>query len=151
MKKILTFAAAIAAPKAVVWETMLGGETYGEWTSPFCEGSYYEGSWDQGSRICFMTPGGDGMVAEIAANRPFEHVSIRHLGEIRDGVEDTTSEQVRAWAPAYENYSLAATEDGTEVTVELETLPEYEQFLAETYPKALEILRKLCEARQGTA
>ena len=88
------------------------------------------------------------MVAEIAVNRPLEYVSIRHLGEIKDGAEDTTSEQVRAWAPAYENYSFAETEDGTEVTVELETLSEYQQYLSETYPKALGILRELCEAGQ---
>ena len=148
MKKTLTFTEAIAAPRAVVWETMLGEETYREWTAPFCEGSYYEGSWDPGCRICFMAPNGDGMVAEIAASRPLEFVSIRHLGEIKDGVEDTTSEQVRAWAPAHENYSFAKTADGTEVTVELETLAEYEQYLSELYPKALAILRELCEAGQ---
>jgi hypothetical protein len=147
MKKTLTFNVAIAAPRPAVWKTMLGIESYTQWTSPFCEGSYYEGSWKEGSRILFLAPNGEGMVAEIAENRPHECVSIRHLGEFKGGVEDTTSEAVRAWAPAYEKYIFTETKDGTEVTVEVETLPDYEQYMLETYPKALNILRELCEAK----
>ena len=145
MKKTLTFTESIEAPRSRVWETMLGAETYKEWTLPFCEGTYYEGSWEEGSRISFLAPDGDGMVAEIAESRPMEFVSIRHLGEIKNGVEDTTSEEVRAWAPAYESYAFSETENGTEVTVELDTLPEYEQYMLDTYPKALSILKGLCE------
>ena len=41
---------------------MLGPETYKRWTAPFCDGSYYTGSWEQGSQIRFLTPAGEGMV-----------------------------------------------------------------------------------------
>jgi hypothetical protein len=34
------------------------------------------------------------MVAVIAEHRPQEFLSIEHLGEIRNGVEDTASEAV---------------------------------------------------------
>ena len=148
MKKTLTFTVSIAAPRPLVWETMLDAETYRRWTAPFCEGTYFEGSWEEGSRMHFLAPNGDGMVAEIAENRPLEYVSIRHLGEVRDGIEDTTSEGVQAWAPAYESFAFAETEQGTEVTVELETLAEYEQCMLDTYPRALSILKELCDARQ---
>lgn len=148
MEKTLTFTVAIQAPRPLVWEAMLGAETYQQWTSPFCEGSYYAGSWEEGSKIRFLAPNGEGMVAEIVENRPLEYVCIRHLGEIKDGVEDTTSAAVREWAPAYEKYVFAETPDGTEVTVELDTMPEYERYMLDTYPTALGILKELCEARQ---
>ena len=59
--KTLTFEIAINAPRAVVWTNMLGAETYKVWTSPFCEGTYFVGSWDKGARIHFLAPSGDGM------------------------------------------------------------------------------------------
>lgn len=145
MKKTLEFGVSIEASRSRVWEAMLGAESYKKWTEPFCEGSYYEGSWEKGSRICFLAPNGDGMVSEIADSKHPEFVSIRHLGEIKDGVEDTTSEGVRAWAPVYETYRFIESETGTELTVEVDTLPEYEPSMLDTYPKALSILREICE------
>jgi hypothetical protein len=146
MKKTLHFNVTIQAPRRIVWDTLIGAESYKAWTAAFCEGSHYRGSWDEGSKIQFLAPSGDGMTAEIAANRLHEFISIRHLGEIQQGVEDTTSDKVRAWAPAYENYTFAdAAGGGTTLTVSLDTVPEYEQFMLDTFPKALGLLKGLCE------
>lgn len=144
--KRLQFSIFIAAPPAKVWSTMLEPDSYREWTRAFCEGSYYEGSWDPGARIRFLSPGGDGMVAEIAESRPHEHLSIRHLGMIANGVEDTTSETVRAWAPAYENYTFEPVPEGTRLVVDQDVTAEYEAMMGEMWPKALERLRELCES-----
>jgi hypothetical protein len=54
------------------------------------------------------------MTAEIAENRPFEFVSIRHLGIIKDGVDDTESPASRAWTPAFENYTFTEKDVVTE-------------------------------------
>ena len=151
MKKTLTFSVEIRAPRSVVWHKMLDAEGYSTWTAAFCEGSYYVGSWETGSKIQFLAPSGDGMTAVVAESRPFEYVSIRHLGEISQGVEDTTSEKVRAWAPAYENYEFTEAGSATTVTVRLDTVPEYEQYMLETYPKALQRLKELCEAERTAA
>lgn len=146
MKKSLTFAVSIKAPKQVVWENMLDDETYRLWTAPFCEGSHFVGSWEEGAKIKFLGPGGDGgMTSEIAESRPFDFISIRHLGEIVNGVEDTTSEKVKAWTPAYENYSFVDQDGGTKLTVHLDILSDYEQYMNDTYPKALEVLKEICE------
>ena len=145
MKKTLTFETDIRAPRARVWDTLIGPETYKAWTAAFCEGSYYTGSWDQGERIQFRSPTGDGMSAVIAENRRHEFISIRHLGMIEKGVEDTTSEKVRAWAPAYENYRFTDLPDGCRVTVTLDTAAEWEQHMRDTFPKALGLLKELCE------
>ena len=136
MKK-LSYSVLIDAPRKVVWETMLGPEDYKIWTAVFFEGSYYSGSWEQGSKIQFLTPAG-------------EFVSIKHLGEIKDFIEDTTSDRVKSWAPAFENYSFVDNGNGTELTVSMDTLPEYEEYMNETYPKALAALKGICESKAGS-
>jgi uncharacterized protein YndB with AHSA1/START domain len=145
MKK-LHFSEEIRAPRSRVWQTMLADDTYRAWTAPFCEGSHYEGSWNEGDRIRFLAPNGSGMTAVIAESREPEFLSIKHLGEVVEGVEDTTSERVRAWAPAFENYTLSPANGGTEVKVDLDIAPEYEQYMRDTWPKALAKLKTLCEA-----
>lgn len=145
MKKILNYAIRIDAPRERVWRLMLDPQAYREWGAPFCEGSYYEGSWDAGARIRFLTLQGEGMVSEVAEHRPREFVSLRHLGMIKDGQEDTGSDAVRAWAPSFENYRFVDRDGGTEVQVEMETLPAWEQFMQDTWPQALARLKALCE------
>ena len=145
--KRLQFQVTINAPSDVVSELMLGPETYPKWTAPFAAGSYYEGSWSQGSRIKFLSPSGSGMVAEIAEHRPNEFVSIRHLGFVENGVEDTESESVRSWAPAYENYTFVTIPEGTQVVVDQDVTSACENYMQATWPKALDALRQLCEDR----
>jgi hypothetical protein len=135
----------IEAPRDTVWSVMLDRSTFEQWTAAFCEGSTYEGGWKQGDSIRFLTPSGEGMVSEIAESRRPEFVSIRHLGMIADGVDDTRSEDVRAWAPAFENYSFTEANGGTQLQVEVDVLPGYEQFTQDTFPKALSTLKQLCE------
>lgn len=143
--KTLTFEIAIQAPRAVAWAHMLGAESYKAWTSPFGEGYCFVGSWDEGASIRFLAPSGDGMTAVIAENMPDEYVSIRHIGMIENGIEDTTSEKVRAWAPAYENYRFVDAPGGCRVVVTMDAAPEWEQYLLDTWPKALARLKALCE------
>lgn len=141
----LNFTIHIAAPVARVWDTMLELETYRDWTTAFSEGSTYEGSWAQGDRIRFLAPSGDGMLAEIAENRRHAFISIRHLGVIADGVEDTTSDAVKAWAPAHENYRFTPEGSGTRLDIEQEIMAEYAAMMNEMWPKALARLKALCE------
>lgn len=135
----------IQAPREHVWRTMLQSPTYDRWTATFCEGSRFEGSWNEGQRIRFFGPDGQGMVAEIAENRPNQFISIRHLGFVANSIEDTESEAVRAWAPAYENYTLLAVPGGTKLVIDLDLFGEFEDFMAEAWPKALARLKALCE------
>lgn len=135
----------INAPRQAVWQAMLHSPTYEQWTAAFCEGSHYQGSWEPGETIRFFDPEGNGMVATIAEHRPAEFVSIRHLGFIAGGVEDTTSEAVHAWAPCHENYSFSDESGGTRVRVDADVFGGYEDFMAATWPKALARLKLLCE------
>ena len=144
--KTLHFSQHIQAPRALVWQRMLDDASYRQWTTPFCEGSYYEGSWQQGQPMRFLSPGGDGMVAVIAENRLHELLSIKHLGVIHKGVEDTSSDEVKRWAPAYETYSFRdADADATELTVTMDCTEDYEDYMAKAWPKALATLKAICE------
>lgn len=148
--KRVQFTATINVPVPAVWQFMMGPESYKRWASAFSEGSYFEGSWEQGEKIRFLAPSGDGMVAEIAQNRKNEFISIRHLGFISNGVEDTTSEAVRAWAPAHENYTFTGVPEGTQLLVDLEVPGDWEGYMNEAWPKALALLKRLSEAERAS-
>jgi hypothetical protein len=145
----LTFTTLIRAPRERVWDTMLEDPTYREWTRPFCECSYYEGSWDEGATIRFLSPSGEGMVSTIARSQRPEFVSIKHLGFVANGKDDTESEGVTSWAPAYENYRLETEGDATRVTVTQDMQEDYVAMMEDKWPKALEALRALCEGRKA--
>lgn len=142
----LQYSASIQAPVPTVWRLMIGAESYPRWASAFAEGSCFEGAWEQGAKICFLGASGEGMVAEIAEHRPHEFLSIRHLGFVAQGVEDRDSESVRAWAPAYENYRFVGTPEGTDLHIELEVPGEWASYMNEAWPRALALLKQLCEA-----
>lgn len=149
--KRIQFSIDISAPVQRVFSVLTDPLGYRQWTSAFAEGSYFEGSWQQGGKIRFLSPSGDGMVAQIAENRPDEFISIRHLGTISNGIEDTSSEAVRAWAPAYENYTFIATPTGARLVVDQDVTEDFEAYLAAAWPRALELLKALCEAADGAA
>lgn len=146
------FSILISAPKEIVWHTMLDDQTYREWTKAFMPGSYYKGDWQEGSKMLFLGPDPDtgeegGMVSRVKAVRPYECVSVEHLGIVANGVEDTTSDEARKWTPALETYSLREAPEGTEVSVEADAADEYKAMFEEQWPKALESLKRLAERR----
>lgn len=146
----LHFSIIIDAPKKKVWHAMLDDQPYREWTRAFNDGSYYQGSWDKGAKIVFLGPDpktGEegGMVSRIADNRPNEFLSIEHLGIIQNGVEDTTSDEARKWAPAFENYTFKEQNGVTEVLVDMDSADEMVEEFTRMWPDALERLKAIAE------
>lgn len=145
--KTLQYKIFINAPREKVWDTMLSDATYRVWTAPFCEGSYYKGDWSEGSNITFLGPnpatGNEGgMLSRIKKNTLHEYVSIEHFGEINEGVEKLYD----AEKLAHENYTFLDKDGGTEIQVELTSVPdEYNEMFDESWPKALEVLKTLAE------
>jgi hypothetical protein len=140
----------INASRARVWDVMLADDTYREWTSAFHPGSYYKGDWSEGSKILFLGPGDDGggeggMVSRIRENRPHEFISVEHLGIVHNGVEDTESDAAKAWAPAYENYTFADSNGGTELTIEMDIQSEQKENFEKLWADALSRLKTIAE------
>lgn len=150
MEKI-HFSITINAPKKKVWDTMLEDATFRVWTRGFnpSGGSWYEGDWNKGSKILFLGPDEKGklggMVSRIHENRPYEYVSIEHIGIVQDGKEDTTSEAVKEWAPAFENYTFTEKGGATEVLVDMDVDQKHKQMFEDMWPKALQELKALAE------
>lgn len=134
-----------------VYQTMLDKASYSEWASEFSPGSYFEGSWDKGSKILFLGPtdkgGLQGMTSRIRDNIPLKFVSIAHVGFVENGVETTTGKEVEAWAGALENYIFRSKNGATTVSVSLDSPTEYKDYFTETWPKALKKLKEICESK----
>lgn len=137
----------INAPREKVWSVLWDDRTYREWTAVFSPTSYALTDWERGSKALFLDGNGSGMVSRIAENIPNEHMSIEHLGEVRNGEEDTTSDRVKKWAGAHENYTLVDSNGGTELIVEMDITPEFAAMFDGIWPLALARIRDIAEGR----
>lgn len=151
MKK-LQFKISIHAPVTRTYDFMLGinnKSTYEQWTALFNPTSTYEGSWDKGNKILFVGVDGKGekggIVSRIAENIPNRFVSIQHYGLVKAGREITEGPEVEKWANGFENYTFGENSETTTVTVDLEITEDFAGYMNETYPKALNKLKELCE------
>ena len=145
MQKI-NFSASINAPKEKVWKTLWEDESYRNWTSVFAEGSHADtNNWKVGSKVLFLDGKGSGMVSMVAVNKPNEFMSFKHLGIVKDGIEDVTSEKVNEWAGAVESYALDGRNGKTELIIEMDITEEFKDYFMNTWPKALERVKELSE------
>ena len=151
MKK-LQFKISINAAADKVFNLMLGIDnksTYEEWTALFNPTSTYEGSWNKGSKMLFIgvDENGEkgGMVSEIADHIPNRFISIRHYGLFKNEEEITSGPEVEKWANGFENYTYKEYNGTTQVTIDLDTTEEFEDYMNDAFPKALNKLKEICE------
>jgi hypothetical protein len=150
--KRLEFTEKISAKAEKVYNVMLGLNDithYEAWTAAFNPTSSYEGKWEKGHKMLFVGVDGEGkkggmvsIILEVILNK---YVSIKHIGMLTNGVEITTGPEVEAWAGSMENYSFEEDKGITTLTVELDTVEEFADYMNEKYPKALSILKQICE------
>ena len=151
MKKI-KFNVSINSPAKKVYDVMLGinnKSTYEQWTALFNPTSTYDGSWNKGSKMLFIGTNEKGekggMVSEIADNIPNRFISIRHYGLLQADVEITDGPEVEKWANGMENYTFEENNEITNLTVDLDTTEDFVDYMNQTYPKALDKLKEICE------
>ena len=56
-------------------------------------------------------------------------MSFKHLGMVKNGVEDLNSEQIKEWPGALENYRLKTLEGKTELVVDMDMTDEFKDYL----------------------
>src|ERR1051325_5779939 len=122
------FKIAIDAPREKVWNILWADDTYRAWTAPFSEGSHAITDWKKGSKVLFLDGRGMGMVSTIDESIPNQYISFKHLGVVKNGVEDVESEEVKEWAGAHENYTLKDVQGRTELVVDMDINDTFKDF-----------------------
>lgn len=146
--KTLHFKISIAAPKQKVWEVMLNDQSYREWTKIFNPkgGTYYEGKWEEGETMRFLTQGVSGsttgMYSIIVSAKPYDAISLHHMGEVIDGKE-------KPWAAPedkmFEDYTLTEKDGVTDLKVSVDTKDEHKVMHEASWPIALKKIKALSE------
>lgn len=141
----LEFTISIKAPKEKVWNSLWDDENYENWTTAFCEGSYAISSWEEGSKIHFLSPSGGGMYSKISENKPFESMVFAHIGNIDNLKELPLDDETKQWTGCEERYTLTEKNEVTTLMVSVDALEQYIDFFKGTFPKALENIKAIAE------
>jgi hypothetical protein len=144
--KQLTYKADISAPAKIVWDTMLGPETYKVWTAVAWPDSHYIGEMGPNNEIRFVDSGGAGTRAGITKYQPHELVVFEHMVILLPGgAEDRESDMAKTWIGSIEQYAFSENAGVTEVVVTMTINPKWEAMFNNDWPKALAKLKEICE------
>lgn len=141
----LKFIIKIEAPREKVWTVLWGDKTYKQWTNVFCEGTYVETTWDEGDKILFLNPNGEGMNSIIEKKIPNEFMAFKHISGLKDFKELPIDAETKEWTGAMETYRLTQENEFTILEVNVDTLEKYIDYFKTTFPNGLEVLKKLSE------
>jgi uncharacterized protein YndB with AHSA1/START domain len=147
----LHFEITIDAQREKVFSTMIDDQHYREWTAEFNPTSHFVGSWEKGAKIEFIGTDKDGtvggMLGRIKENIPNQFLSIEYLGFIQNGKEITSGDEIEGWAGATENYTFTDKNGKTQLGIDLDSNQEFMSYFTESWPKALDVLKAICERK----
>lgn len=87
-----------------VWDILWNDATYRIWCAPFCEGTYYQADrLEEGAKIHFLTPTGEGMHSVIHKLIPNRLMTFKHLGSIINFKEEAFTPSTEAWSDFFRN------------------------------------------------
>jgi uncharacterized protein YndB with AHSA1/START domain len=121
-------------------------ETYRAWTSAFTQGSYAVSDWNEGSKILFLDGKGSGMYSTIVKKIAGEFMSFKHIGEVKDGIEQPLDEKTQSWSGSMEDYILKEKDSITELTIEMDVIESFMDYFTKTFPVAMQNIKNLAEA-----
>ncbi len=146
----IQFKITINAKVEKVFQIMFDETTYKKWTAVFNPTSSFKGTWKKGEKMLFLGTDQDGnkggMVSKIKEFITNQFVSIEHIGILQGEQEITSGEEVESWAGINENYTFTETNGNTQLVVEIDSNEEFKNYFDETWPKALNKLKEICEA-----
>ena len=141
----LEFTIRIKATAEKVWSVLWEDKTYREWTSAFCEGSYAVSDWNEGDKIHFMSPNGEGMNSIIETKIPNEYMAFKHIGEIKDFKELPIDEEAKKWSGYMEVYKLIPDGEYVILTSFVDVIEKHIDYFKEAFPKGLEKVKEIAE------
>ncbi len=143
--KTLNFSVKINASKEKVWDILWNDNNYPKWTSVFAEGSKAVTDWQEGSSILFTDGSDCGMYSRIEKKVPNKQMTFKHLGMVKDGVEQPVDDASKSWSGSIENYLLEEQNGITEVKASVDVTEEHLDYFQKTFPKALDKVKELSE------
>jgi hypothetical protein len=143
----LKFIIKIKASRETVWTVLWGEETYKQWTNVFCEGTYVETTWNEGDKIYFLNPNGEGMNSIIEKKISNEFMAFKHISGLKDFKEMPIDAETEEWTGAMETYRLTEENGFTILEVNIDTLEKYIDYFKTTFPNGLEVLREISEGK----
>lgn len=141
----LEFKIRIKASPEKIWSVLWDDETYRIWTGAFCEGSYAVSDWNEGDKIHFMSPGGEGMNSIIEKKIPNEYMAFKHIGEIKDFKELPLNEETEKWSGYMETYRLIPDDEFTDLVSQVDVIEKHIDYFKDAFPKGLETVKELAE------
>lgn len=141
----LSYETVIDAPLQKVWDILWGPETYGEWTKFFSPDSKMKSDWKVGGKTYFLNAKDEGMVSTIDSLDEPNQIVFKHLGIVKDGIEDTQSKEVMEWNGSYEKYFLIDFGGKTKLHAEVQVEKNWEEDMNTGFTKGLEVVKHLAE------
>ena len=77
--KLLEFKLQINAPADKVWKVLFTQDENRNWPSAVNEGTYFEGTWEEGSVMRFLDDENNGMYNSVEKNIPNKELTMKHL------------------------------------------------------------------------
>jgi len=142
----LLFSIDIRAAKDKIWKALWDENSYRDWAGVFFEGSYaITDSWKEGSTVLFLAPDQSGIYSTIEKHIPNITMWFTHIGTVLHGKEQPIDDEAKKWSGATEVYTLTEGSGYNTLTIEIDVLDEHRDFMTNTFPKALEVIKRLSE------
>jgi len=140
----LEYSIEIKATPEKIWNTLWDDTTYRKWVSVFHEGTYYVTDWKKGSSVQFLNLDGNGVYGLIHENIPYQFLSIHHLGEVKNHINQPIEDS--NYSDVFENYTLLEIDNNTyKLVIQLTNFEAYQSYFDQTFPLALDKVKELAE------
>ena len=142
----LNYSIQIKANKENVWNTMLDKETYQQWAKAFSSGSTFIGEWKQGEAMLFFDADLGGTKAVLEIFNRYDEILAKHILMVdKDMKDNNEDEMAKKWIGSTERYNFIESGDHTKLEIEITTDETFIKMFDAGWPKALEIIKSLCE------
>jgi hypothetical protein len=137
----------ITTNRHTLWQVLLQDSSYRVWAAVFHPGAYAQTDWEEGGKVLFLTPEGDGMSSRIVRHQPGYVISMQHQAILKNGVEEDKSPEADKWKYLYEIYRAVQTGNHTTLFIEADIDDKYLTHFTAKWQQALLLIKQLCEAQ----
>lgn len=143
--KDMEFTVDICATKEKVWAVLWQDETFRQWAGIIDPGTYMVGDLQLGSEVQFISAeNGYGVTSLVEKIVPGECLLLRHRKDTKDTGAHARDDE---WTGGIESYELVEESGTTTLKVAFDVPEGMEEYFAVNYPKALQQVKLLAEAK----